>query len=353
MKKAISTIKRLLLIVLIGGFVIAGSTILRNKIFYKSGLVSKDIFALNDKINLSNPEDTSEKRTDLLKEIDNFAKSSVSGKGFSPKIYSLIKVRLDQALQEISTTKVPQGKVKIWYIYNMGVIAKSSDKTIAFDLAGAYVYSNMADFTKYIDVLFITHFHNDHFEKSVVQQALENGVTVVIPDEKVKFEEGQFIKDSNGENILDFLKKHSSLKSDNLITIKPLEKTIIKDIEVTAYPCNHQSNLNENSIFTSSPLDWYYVNLSGITFLDMGDGNIFDHQPDFTNKKIDVFITHNTDPKTNDDLIKIVPNAKIILPLHVWELGHGSDIVNYMNYKSIIEDDAKLTPMIWGESLLF
>ena len=342
MKTVISTIKYLFLIILVGGFVVLGFPAIKNKLFYSGISVSKEVFTLNDKINSSSPQDISPKRNNLLEEVDNFAISSVNNNGFSSKIYSLIKIRLDQAFKEISITKVSPGKVKIWYIYNMGVIAKSSDKTIAFDLAGSYVYSNMSDFTKYIDILFITHFHNDHFEKNIVQTALNNGATVVIPNEKIRFENNQFIKGNNGENVLDYLKKNGGLQSNNLIAIKPFEKTVVKEIEVTAYPCNHTNK--------SLPLNWYYVNLSGVNLLHMGDGNVFDYQPNFSNKNIDIFITHNTDPKTNDDLIKIVPHAKIILPLHVWELGHGASIINYMNYKSIIEDDKNLTPLIWGES---
>lgn len=332
--------------------------------------IANDKVGLNDKINLISPEDASEKRIELLKQIDDFAKKSIDGEGFSPEIYSLIKIRLDQALKEIPETQVPKGKVKIWYIYNMGVIAKSSEKTIAFDLAGTYVYPNMADFTKYIDVLFITHFHNDHFDKNVVEQALKNGVTIVIPDEKVRVEDIGFIKDPNGENIMDILSGHGSVNFNNLfIAIKPQEKTIVKGVEVTAYPSNHGAAGSSGDFgIAPFPLDWYYVNLSGVTLLHMGDGdaNGFDYQPDFANKNIDAFITHSSDPRTNESLVKLVLNARIILPLHVLELGHGSDIVDShtMDYQNILDDysngyyrtlkeKTRLVPMIWGESILF
>lgn len=326
---------------------------------------SEEQVALNDKINSISPEDTSEKRIELLKQVDEFAKESVSEKGFSPEIYSLIKIRLDQALKEIPQTQVPKGKIKIWYLYNMGVIVKSSEKTIAFDLAGTYVYPNMADFTKFIDVLFITHFHNDHFDIDVIQQALKNGVTVVVPDEKVRVEDIGLIKDSNGENIMDILNGHGSVNFNNLfIAIKPQEKNIIKGINVTAYPSNHgAAGPNGEAGIAPFPMDWYYVNLSGVTLLHMGDGdaNGFDYQPDFANKNIDVFITHSSDPRTNESLVKLVPNAKIILPLHVLELGHSSDIVDShtMDYQNILDDysngyyrtlkgKTRFVPMIWG-----
>lgn len=332
--------------------------------------VENTAVSLNDKINLISPEDVSEKRTELLKQIDNFTKQAVNGERWSPDIYSLIKIRLDQALKEIPNTIVPKGKVKIWYIYNMGIIAKSEDKTIAFDLAGTYVYSNMPDFTKYIDVLFITHFHNDHFDQGVVGAALKNGVTVVIPDEKVRLEGDQLMKDSNGENILDYITRNSGVEFDNLIAIKPQEKTFIKDVEIIAYPANHIGPVEDNGI-VPYPMDWYYVNLSGLKILHVGDGTSFNYPLDFTNRNIDVFVIHSTtlDPLAKDTLIKLVPNAKTILPLHVLELGHGSDIVNdklnsLMTYQSILIDyldgyykglsgKTRFLPMIWGESVLF
>ena len=331
---------------------------------------SKEIFALNDKINSIPAENTSLQRVELLIQIDDFARGSISGKGFSSRIYSLIKVRLDQALKEISQTKVPKGKVKIWYIYNMGVIAKSEDKTIAFDLAGDYVYSNMADFTKYIDILVISHFHGDHINRSVFKEALKNGVIVIIPGDKVLFKGNEFVRDPEGEDAVSLIKRRNGIDSDNFISIKPQEKTIIKSIEITAYPAKHIHNPDEEDSFTDTPVNWYYVNLSGFIILHMGDGTSFDYQPDFTNKNIDVFITHSTtlDPRTKDSLDKLVPNVSTILPMHILELGHGSDIVNknhdwYMSYQSILENysngyykglqgKTRFIPMIWGESII-
>src|SRR4030066_1061103 len=332
---------------------------------------SKEIFALNDKINSIPAENTSLQRVELLIQIDDFARESVSGKGFSSRIYSLIKVRLDQALKEISQTKVPKGKVKIWYIYNMGVIAKSEEKTIAFDLAGDYVYSNMADFPKYIDTLFISHFHGDHINRSVFKEALKNGATVIIPGDKVLFNGSEFIRDPEGEDAVTLIKRRNEIDSDNFISIKPQEKTIIKGIEITAYPAKHIHNLDEEYSFIDTPVNWYYVNLSGFIILHMGDGTSFDYEPDFTDKNINVFIMHSTalDPLTNDTLMKLVPNPGVILPLHVLELGHGPSIVNgnqeqCMTYQSILDNysngyykgidgNTRFIPMIWGESILF
>lgn len=367
MKKVVSIVSCLLLIVFASGLVVVNSGTIRNFIFYKSGLTPKEVFSLNDEVNSIPPEDTSGKRVDLLKQIDDFAGKSVSGNSFTSDIYSLVKIRLDQALKEIPNTQVPKGKVKIWYIYNMGVIAKTSDKTIAFDLASTYVYSNMPDFTKYIDVLVITHFHNDHFDIPVVKEALKNGVTVIIPGDKMTLIGDQFVRDPNGEDAVSLIKKRDGINSDNLISLKPEEETVVKGMEITAYPAKHFYNDGQpvgDPNIALTPSDWYLVNLSGFTILHTGDAASFDYQPDFTGKNIDLFIIHDFDPRTNDSLVKLVPNAKVILPLHEWELQHGPGNIGNMNYKNILDDysngyyktlqgKTRFIPMIWGESILF
>jgi hypothetical protein len=225
--------------------------------------ITDEILVLDDEINsipvsnISSPS-TPSQRTDLLVKIDDFARESVSGDKFSSSIYSLLKVRLDWALKEISVTRVPKGNVKIWYIYNMGVIAKSEDKTIAFDLGGDYAYPDLADFTKYIDILFISHFHRDHIGSSVLREALKNGVTVIIPGDKVSFNGVELIRDPEGEDAVTLIKKLNKTDFDNLISLKPGEKTIIKGIEITAYPSEHIHN--PDSAFTDIPVSWYYVN---------------------------------------------------------------------------------------------
>jgi len=366
-KKIASIAGCLLLITFIIGLIIANSGTIRNFIFYQSGLTPKEVFSLNDEINSIPPEDTSGKSVDLLTQIDDFAGKSVSGSSFSSNIYSLVKIRLDQALKEIPSTQIPKGKIKIWYIYNMGVIAKTADKTVAFDLASTDVYTNMADFTKYIDVLVITHFHSDHFDMSVVKAALKNGVTVVIPGDKMTLIGDQFVRDPSGEDAVSLIKKRDGIDSNNFISLKPEEETTIKGIQITAYPAKHYFNEGQtvgDPNIANTPSDWYLVNLSGFTLLHTGDAVSFDYQPDFTNKHIDVFIIHDFDPMTNDSLIKLVPNAKVILPLHAWELQHGPGNINNMNYKNILDDfsngyyktllgKTRFIPMVWGESILF
>jgi hypothetical protein len=371
LKKVTSLLGYLTLIVVIGGLLVVGFPILKNKLFYSGIFVPKEIFTLNDKIKSIPPEDIFEKRVEVFKQIDDLAKKSVSGNGFSSNIYSLIKVRLDQALKEIPVTQVPEGKVKVWYIYNMGVIVKSSDKTIAFDLDGTYAYSNMADFAKYIDVLVITHFDHDHFDLSVVKEALKDGVTVIAPGDTMSLRGQEFGRDPNGENAVSLIKKRNNISSDNFISLTPLEETLVKGIKITAHPGMHLHDPEGGDLYVNPPIDVYYVDLGGFKIVHTGDAESINDQVDFADKNIDLYIFHSSalDPRTNDTLMKLVPNAKTIFPLHILELGHGSAAVDmnshsFMTYQSILDNYAngyykslswktRFMPMIWGESLLF
>ena len=351
------------LAVFILGVAFFQSRSLQNFVFYKTGLTPKEIFNLNGKINSSTPTDTSQARVELLREIDSFMKNSVKEEGFSMKPYALVKIRLDQALAEIPKTTVPAGKIKIWYIYDMGLIVKSDTATVAFDLSSTSVYRNMKDFAKYVDILIISHYHGDHFDLAVVREVLKNGGTIIGSNDKVILTGGQFAKNPDGGEAIGLIKRRNNITSENFISLTPLTKTMVKGVEITAYPANHMYNpeSDPDPNIGNTPANWYYVSIAGKNLLFAGDSHSFDKNPDFFSRKVDVFIEHYVDPKTTDDFLKLVPNVGLILPLHVYELLHGSGITEYMSYKNMLEEfsngylkqdgvNIRFMPLIWGES---
>ena len=109
------------------------------------------------------------------------------------------------------------------------------------------------------------------------------------------------------------------------------------------------------------------MNLSGFGLLHTGDGFLFDNIPDFSAKHVDVYVIHYTDGLTCEMFYKMVPNASMMIPLHLHELGHGRAIIDYAMFKNALDqyDHGYLTlnfvqpnptpmryvPMIWGESV--
>lgn len=327
----------LILIVVVFGIILYGfrhSSEAQNYMISSDWEMSKEVRGLNSEIDTFLSENNNDTRIDLLNNIDNFVKKSVTGKTFSIKPYLLIKLRLDNAKDKISKLNVPEGKVKLWYLYNMGVVIKSSDVAIAFDLPNTSIYTNSADFTKYINILIITHLHADHFDSYVVRQALKNGVTVIVP------------KDSD-------IYKYN-FDSNNLITIRDSETVSVKGVKITGYSAIHSSNIN-------IPVDWFLVEMKDKRILHTGDGIELESGRTFYNQKIDVFLAHFDDDRNAEKMSGLVPNVSLVLPLHILELGHGSEIVNYMMYKNTLEQyvngywkhnsNAKFLPLIWGEGL--
>ena len=137
---------------------------------------SADVKQLDSEIQSTSPENTSETRLAVLSDFDEFIKTKfkdlTTPQGYQ-EVYMLLKTRIDRAIIEINETSVPPGELKLWYIYNMGVIAKTSNATIGFDLAGTYIYPSLADLSGYVDVLLISHTHGDHFNKNVIMKAEE------------------------------------------------------------------------------------------------------------------------------------------------------------------------------------
>jgi len=336
---------------------------------------SADVKQLDNEIQCISPENTSETRLAVLHDFDEFIKAKFNGLT-TPQdyqdVYMLLKTRIDRVIKEINETSVPPGELKLWYIYNMGVIAKTSNITIGFDLAGTYVYPSLADLGESVDVLLITHTHGDHFDKNVIMKAKEHGATIIIPDGKVRVDHSGLtpfiVKDPHGMNMLDALKQ-LGLDTSGLTAIEPNETINIKGVSVTAFSGEHRTPSESivESIY-DTPVDWYYVNVSGFCLLHTGDGFLFDNIPNFSAKRVDVYFIHYTDGLTCEMYYRMVPNASMMIPLHLHELGHGREMVldigmfknaldqynhGYLSLNFVQPNPTlmRYVPMIWGESL--
>jgi len=92
-------------------------------------------------------------------------------------------------LHDIEQTKILEG-TKVWKLYNMGFIFRTTSVTIAFDfVSGASAEVEEFILSKDIqsrliaqcDALFISHRHGDHNELWITEQFLASGKPVVSP----------------------------------------------------------------------------------------------------------------------------------------------------------------------------
>ena len=101
----------------------------------------------------------------------------------------LLELRTKRAVEEIRAAKVAEGIMRVWYIYNMGVVVKTSDATVGIDVAGTYWAPSIADVGGLLDVLIVTHPHGDHLDPKVAAAAAKAGAKIVVADEKVRLDD--------------------------------------------------------------------------------------------------------------------------------------------------------------------
>jgi mRNA degradation ribonuclease J1/J2 len=260
----------------------------------------------------------------------------------------------------------------------MGVVAKSSDLTVGFDIAGTYIDPDISSIAKYLDVLVITHPHNDHLNKTVLQAAVDSGVNVIVSGEKVVIDKvvassatsvGQtnIDKSESGTSLTEAIKTLFNIELPNIIALKSGESIDIKGSKITAIEAVHQDpNIAEPEIFTKTIVSWFMVEMSGKTLLHTGDGFTLPDNTLVKNKLIDLFMFHYADERSLEYYITQVTNIKAMVPLHLHELGHGKGIATYGLFKNALDQfsngymrlngrgvttESKYIPMMWGESI--
>lgn len=72
-------------------------------------------------------------------------------------------------------------KLDVFKVYNMGFLFRSQGQTVGIDLQWSGDRKQMDELASYLDVLFITHPHGDHYTKELLVAMLEAGKPVVIP----------------------------------------------------------------------------------------------------------------------------------------------------------------------------
>ncbi|HIH89323.1 TPA: MBL fold metallo-hydrolase [Candidatus Bathyarchaeota archaeon] len=324
---------------------------------------------LNERIVATPPQADSEDRRTLLLGFDDFiADNFPTAVTTQTEATELLEIRTRRAVEEIRTAKVPEGSMRVWYIYNMGVVVKTADATVGIDVAGSYWAPSIADVGGLLDVLIVTHPHGDHLDAKVAATAAKAGAKIVVADEQVRLDDStppNVVRDPAGTSMVKLL-TGSELAAQALVGVEPGGTIEVKGVKITAYPAQHSSS-NASDSFSATPTDWFYVEVSGFGVLHTGDGMFTDSKPDLSGKRVDLYIVHYVDGIYAEDYYKLVPQSRILVPLHLHELGHGKEILNYAMFWNALEQErgghlwlehvtpqntgVSYAPMIWGESL--
>jgi len=257
--------------------------------------------------------------------------------------------RIEKAINEIEKTEVKEG-AKVWKLYNMGFVVKTQSTTVVFDLvrgvsadAKGFVLSDdiIKRFAKACDVLFVSHWHDDHQDKKVAQIFLDAGKPVVASPQIWK-DDPIYSKITHPERVAGKVQE---------IPVKAGK------LQFVVYPGHQMKKTINNVTLVLSP--------EGINFAHLGDQiNEGDFMVDFDwiDKVKDDFNVDFIMPTVwANDLVKITKgfNPKMVFIGHANELGHkiydrdpfwGDTGFTEPSLKALLNSDYPSLLMIWGES---
>ena len=264
-------------------------------------------------------------------------------------VQDFFHARIDLVINELENTKIDHG-IRIWKLYNMAFIARTKSVTIAFDLVSG-ITSGSEDFAmtsdqvehlvKQCDVLLITHRHEDHAQKEIVERFIECGKPVVAPEQAFK-NETFFSHILHPERLFDKTQQLNLLKNTLRLVVLP----------------GHQMKATDNNCYL-------VITAEGITIGHIGDQiNEGDFMSDFdwidkvsSKYKVDVLISNCW----TNDICRIVKgiDPQLVMPGHELEMGHpvwdrvpywGDELFLESNYSKLKASKYPVVVTIWGES---
>ena len=105
------------------------------------------------------------------------------------EVWRLIEPRLRAAADDVPATVLPRRGVAAWQMYNDGVIVKTDEVVIGLDVIPMPRFFGWnepegltARLAGLVDILLVTHDHEDHYDRPLVRACLNMGKPVLLPD---------------------------------------------------------------------------------------------------------------------------------------------------------------------------
>lgn len=207
-----------------------------------------------------------------------------------------------RVLATLAKTTPAEGELQVLKVYNMGYVFRTSKHCFAIDLCWRGSKADAMKLCRYIDVLFITHPHGDHYTDVMLEAVLESGKTLVLSKDYGP-------EAADGNKIV--------MWEDRL---KPVDMDGLK-------VCTFKGNQNKKEP-EKMPNNVYHIQFDGWTILHHGDNS--DHKRDGQLKKLaapDVVIAATWNkPKHLMDAVRTCPDASehstVFISSHENEYGH-------------------------------
>jgi L-ascorbate metabolism protein UlaG (beta-lactamase superfamily) len=252
-------------------------------------------------------------------------------------IHDWFAARLEAASLEIASAKVSTG-ARIWKLYNHGFFIRTASASFVYDLvpgppritAFALRPATLERLADQADVLFVSHYHDDHANPEVGELMFARNKPVIGPN--------------------DIWRSKPELRR-RLISPERSPSLWHKtgNLEFIAFPGHQGSNIVNNCHLVKTP--------EGFTFLQTGDQS---NDEDFAwidqvalKQKVDVLFPNcwTTDP------LRMVRGVqpRLIIPGHENEMAHTVPhredwTQTYNRFHGIDPAKSTLMPMAWGES---
>jgi len=273
---------------------------------------------LNNQISRSDPGSLTQTRLDLSSKLAQYL--SIGLPKDSDKTPSLLHLFLsnqrkflDLRLKKVASflgSNSKKDQLQITTTVNMGVIAKTNNHTIAFDVADMPTSVVQKKFASIADIFLVTHMDSDHYDFLLLKKALDQGKTVVFPA---------------GFNFFYDSKNYSNIhKLSNGQTVD------IDGVKITAYQTDHRMDKDFDQ-----PNAWYLVEVDGYKILHTGDGIEFKDKS--LRQKlnqlgdIDVFLVN---AKIHPYDIRDI-HPKLAIPLHLFKFLHSREELSQSTFNSV------------------
>ncbi|HPT21268.1 MAG TPA: hypothetical protein PLR88_04915 [Bacteroidales bacterium] len=259
---------------------------------------------------------------------------------YRPAVQSFFRQQIENAVHEIATEKVERGAV-IWKLYNHTFIIKTPSVTIGFDIqrgaAGVEDFMLSRDLVQQlvnsVDILFLSHNHNDHIDRMVADMFLSQNKPVIAPPDIW-----------SGTPVYDHI-LHLERSAGKIQEVSIPNKQI--KLKVVNYPGHQGETMLNNVYLVFTP--------EGMSFSHTGDQSNsedfswIDHVGD--DYKVDVIMTNSWSVYPEQRLARGF-RPGLIIPGHENELGHTIDHREpyWLNNNRL--GDKNTFPwiqMVWGE----
>lgn len=112
--------------------------------------------------------------TTFIKYMDSAEEEAVNMEDTIPMIY-FYREAFDKVLYEVTNTKVEDGTTLVWLLYNMGFVVKTPSGCFGIDID----HRLAEQLEPYLDFLFITHNHRDHYSPKLLEAMNNNGKPIL------------------------------------------------------------------------------------------------------------------------------------------------------------------------------